>query len=112
MHASGLHAGADDEPVLLLPPEYQLLEPARNLPRLAQLLHIAKLQGSKVQALTFGIRGAEKVSPCACLTRAGHPVKCATGWLHVYVSEGYPGTKMQVVSSGPCRLFLRGAAAI
>ena len=61
-------AGADDEPVLLLPPEYQLLEPARNLPRVAQLLHLAKLQNSRVQALTFGIKGKEKVS-----SRAGHP---------------------------------------
>ena len=39
--------------VLLLPPEYELLDPAQ-LPGLVQLLNVGELRGSPVGGLTFG----------------------------------------------------------
>ena len=54
-------SGPADEPVLLLPPEYELVDQPSALKKIAELLHLAKQRGSRVQALTFAIKGPSKV---------------------------------------------------
>ena len=47
--------------MLLLPPEYEVIDQGPALQKIAELLHISALQGSRVKALTFGIKGPRKV---------------------------------------------------
>ena len=69
--------GPDDEPVLLLPPDYQVLEPEKSLPKIAQLLELAVQRGSRIQALTFAIKGPEQARPTcrACCAQDGSPLR-------------------------------------
>ena len=47
--------------MLLLPPEYEVLNQSSTLKKIGELLQVASLQGSRVKALTFGIKGPKKV---------------------------------------------------
>ena len=69
-----MRAGADEEAVLLLPPEYQLLDPDRNLAKISRLLQIANLRNSRIQALTFAIKSEDKARVCLRL-----PLVCSCG---------------------------------
>ena len=70
--------------MLLLPPEYEVINPGSALQKIAELLHISALQGSRVKALTFGIKGPRKVGSASRHATCG--LRSAAAVMHNLIS--------------------------